>query len=326
MGGSASIPLSEGDSFISPGSPSIISEPIQFEYAAFLNEIVAFLRYPIPSTHEAVLKECKVEEGSSPDEFTVTVTLDPVKLKQYGFENKEKPELERIFAYNKVKINRAERTVETENYKERWAGEEPELTVKTMCHFTKEGPLQLDYYWTMPDGTRKADSTVCAVLQPIINQVASDLSDRKVVLKVDEDKKCYATGTIDEGVATYEKFFDAVIAVTKDGTAAAQGTVEDISEAKFKIIPAAESMPYTVVSLDKEKGTILYDLMSTDGTKKVSSTCYTFTKTPLSLEITIAGEDGGKIAGQGTQRILQRLMDGAVYKCSGGSWFGGLLG
>jgi len=327
MGTSASIPLSEGDSIVSPGKPSILSDPIKIDFAAFLNETVAYLKYPVPPPVEVMLKEVKVAEGSSPDDFTVTVILDPAKLKAFGLENKDRPELARIMAFNKVKVNRAERTIETENFKERWEGEEEELQVKSTVCFTKEDHFRLDYHLTLPDGTRKADAEVIASLTPILESIASELAPRKVKLTTDEGSKCYSTGTIDESVAAYDKFFDCVVECLKDGAAASGSTVETMTETKFKIVSPGDGLPYVLVTFDKEKGTILYETTSADGAKKLNTTGYTFVKSPLSLEIASTGESGEKSVGPGMKKFLQILIDNAVKKAAGGGGvFGGLFG
>jgi len=299
---------------LEPGKPSIVSDPIPHAYEPFLNEIVLMLKYPVLPEWEGVLKEVKIVEGSSPDEFEVKVILDAQKLNAVGFGNKEDPALDRVTVYNKVKVDRAKRCIVTNNYAEHWQGEEAAVVFNTHAQFTTD-PFQLDYHWILPDGTRKADEMVQGSLQFFVNGVMQALADRKVVIKMDSDKKVFTCDPIDAGVVTYEPLFDAMVGILK--APPGQPTLEEISEEKFKVIPQVDHVPYQVYTCDKEKGTILCETYSHDGTKKIATTNFIFSKSPLTLENYIES-DGERVIGEGGRRRLQTLVDGSIAKATQG--------
>lgn len=316
MGSGHSLPLSKTNSLANPGKESVVSDVIDCEYNAFLDEIMTNLKYPVPPHLEAVLKEVKLEEPG-PDEFEVQVILDPAKLQTYGFQNKEKPDLARVHYHNKVKLDRTARYIETINYKAYWMGEALELQMNTRADFTKD-PFQIDYFWTMPDGTRTADDMTLRALQPLVNQCMSSLADRKVVMTVDTSKKVFSCDPIDESITTYEPFFDALIATMRSPLGGA--TVEDVMENKFKIVSNIPDMPSSACTHDKEKGTVIMEFFSKKG-EKVSSSYYSVSKSPLTVE-TYTEAGGERLLGKGQLRLAQGTIDATIYKATNTGWFG----
>lgn len=311
MGIGQSLPLTVGDSIVSPGNPSIISDPITVDYNVFVDELTAVLRYPVPPPMEPLVKEVIVTEKDTPDEFEVKVILDPVKLQALGLANKEDPSLDRTQIHTKVKIDRQNRFAESENYFSYWAGEEPKLMIKTRAEFTKEDPFRLDYYWTTPEGERQANELARGMLQPVVNQIFDLLADRQVVLKLDADKKTAACDPIDDCITTYEPLFDALIYTMKNNP---KSTAEDISETEFKTTPGNEST-YSVVAFDKDQGNIKIDTFQQTDDEKLMTTVYSFSKDPLTIEVWIERE-GKKVTGKSMVKVLQNFVDAAVEKAT----------
>jgi len=275
----------------------------------------------VQPTYEAVLKTCAVTEGATPDDFEVKVILDPVKLQAVGYANPKDPSLERIEVHNKLHLDRAGRCLSNETYAPCWAGEEPTLLITAHATFTKD-PFRIDYYWTMPNGDRVANDTTLAVLKPVSDQVLGALADRKVTMTLDAAKKAATSGPIDEAVVTYEPLFDAMVACQRENP---QAKVEEISETKFKLLaPDEAQLPYTVVTFEKEQGILTSDIFQADGTKKISTTTYTFTKSPLSLEAKVECE-GEIVTGIGSTRAIQAFVDIAISKATKSGWGLGLF-
>mmetsp|Transcript_8735 Transcript_8735/g.9943 ORF Transcript_8735/g.9943 Transcript_8735/m.9943 type:complete len:213 (-) Transcript_8735:22-660(-) len=203
MGATHSVPLYVTDSIVNPGNPSVVSDPIEADFNAYCDQLVALMKYPVEPRLEAVLKTCAVTEGATPDDFEVKVILDPVKLQAIGYANPKDPSLERIEAHSKFTLDRAGRFLTNETYAPCWAGEEPTRLLTARADFTKD-PLRVDYYWTMANGDRKADDMTLAVLKPVSDQVLAALADRKVTMTLDAAKKAATSGPIDEAVVTYE--------------------------------------------------------------------------------------------------------------------------
>mmetsp|Transcript_155770 Transcript_155770/g.378357 ORF Transcript_155770/g.378357 Transcript_155770/m.378357 type:complete len:318 (+) Transcript_155770:60-1013(+) len=317
MGASYSVPLYVTDSIVDPGNPSIVSDPIEADFDAYCDQLVALLKYPVQPTYEAVLKTCAVTEGATPDDFEVKVILDPVKLQAVGYANPKDPSLERIEVHNKLHLDRAGRCLSNETYAPCWAGEEPTLLITAHATFTKD-PFRIDYYWTLPDGSRKADELTLALLKPISDKVMAALADRKVVLKFDEATKSVSSGPIDEAVTTYEALFDGMVYCLKNSP---QATVEEMTETQFKICSEGEQ-PYKVATIDKAQGGVTIDVFQADGSKKLFTIAFTFFKAPLSLEAWV-DLDGQKQTGKGAARAMQVLVDGAVARAS--SWGFGIF-
>uniref|UniRef100_A0A7S1RBL5 Uncharacterized protein n=1 Tax=Alexandrium catenella TaxID=2925 RepID=A0A7S1RBL5_ALECA len=313
------------DSIVTPGKESVVSDPIEVDYDKFLDEILAFVKYPIPPEQEPVLKSVVVNELNGPDEFEVTVTLDGPKLTSFNVGNPDHPDCDFIAGHVKFIVDRAGRKVVSENNEGHWVGDAEKLALKTFITFTKD-PLRVDYYWEMPDGSRKVDSTTKQLLEAVIQPAVAKLTLRKVTVDVDEGKKVFKAGPIDASLATYDTFFDGMLAIFKE----APGTVvEELSETKFKVVVANDdqNMGYTVYNHDKDKGTVEGSMFSADGTKKTSSTVYTIGKSPLTFEAYSELAGGERMVGVGLLRRMQDVMDATLNKAkSSGSIFGGLFG
>jgi len=312
MGLGQSLPLTVGDSVLSPGNPSIISDPITVDYDAFVDELMAVLRYPVPPPMEPLVKKVLVTEKDNPDEFDVKVILDPVKLQALGVANKDDPSLDRIQVHTNVKIDRKNRFAASENYKSYWAGEEPQLLIHTRADFTTESPFRLDYFWTTPEGERMANEMTRGMLQPVVNQIFDLLADRQVVLKLNDDKKTAACDPIDDCITTYEPLFDALIYSMKNTP---KIVAEDISETKFKTTPPGENAPYSIATFDKDQGSIKIDTFQSEDDKKLMTVVYSFSKDPLFIEVW-AEVEGEKVTGKSIVKVLQNYIDAAVEKAT----------
>jgi len=302
------------------GKPVVLSDPIEHEFDAFVGEVTNLLKYPVRPGEENVMKECLVtEEG--PDKFTVKVILSGEKLSKWGFGNPDDPSKDRITHHTVVTINREARWLETIEYTDHWAGEKDDnILHKAHADFLKD-PMRLEYYWTMADGERRANEEIANLLQGVVDLVMVALANRPVKVELDSSKQSIVSQPVPEDVTGYDAFFDGLVAALKEGPPGAQ--IEELSETKVKLGPPEGTEPPIVsmtMSWDKDKGFITQET-ERDG-EMLFKSFYSITQSPVVFECWSEGPQGKRITGQSHARPMQVVVDKAIAKAKGGSWFG----
>jgi len=276
---SFALALAVEDSPTESGQKSVVSAKISHAYDAFLDELLQVLRYPVQPEHAPAFKEVQVTEGESPDDLSVKVILDGAKS---PVPDPTGAKRDGVAISWKIKANRAGRSLEHLMYAPHFVGDTGDTLFSTAHTKFLDDPFRLEAWWVMPGGERKADDEVIQSVMPALESVMRNLA-REVKVTADAEKQAFVTGPMREGITTYEKLFDACI----DNIKAFQNpTVEVLSEAKLKLtVPSAPT--YTLLDYDKDAGTINSTTWTTDAAQKQWEWAYTFTKSPLEMQIKI---------------------------------------
>lgn len=143
--------------------------------------------------------------------FEMSYVLDGEKWKQV---DPTADGLDYVTVDQVVKFDKANRKLTSNIYNApRKAELERTPNFTTNTHFLD--PLQIMYYWTLPDGTTVAGEVVMQTLQPYVDAIARRIKERKVKLRFDEEAKVVQpVGPIDE-ITDYDRFFDAYVKLLK---------------------------------------------------------------------------------------------------------------
>mmetsp|Transcript_45759 Transcript_45759/g.133237 ORF Transcript_45759/g.133237 Transcript_45759/m.133237 type:complete len:344 (-) Transcript_45759:41-1072(-) len=343
MGSSHSVELiPDQDSPTEPGQQSIISAPLDeldppVDAAQAFAGLLDHFRRPLDEQSEAIMKSCEITENAGPDDFTVKVVVDGVKLDRYGFGRGDG--MDRVRSWRRFVVDRAGKRITAHDYVSEialgaWADEASDAQVlATVSIQMLEGPPRIEMWVIGQDGKRFSGKELAEgsyvvtdkVIRLIQDEVKAKVKARpaKAIKHAGEDS--VVTDPMDAHVE-YDAFFDKLVTVVKEklekipeAEVEEVSTNEVIARVRQTTADGKEQIHMHTLKYCAASGEATITRMDHEG-KAFNTSFRVVHKSPLVVEawnITLTGE---RTAGEEFARLVQREVNEVIDRVN--SWFG----
>jgi len=302
---------------------------ITADYEQFKSEMLEILKQPamFDAVPEHLLKEKELvlneKETSTGCEFSVKVVLDGEKV--HKVKDDHPAELDWVMKDIDYEYNEEQRCVMSTIYGQ-YDNSKPEgrqLQLKTFCFFLE--PLQIMFYWELPNGDRLAHQDAANALQPYVEAICARIKDRKIKLTLDKEKKSVVSGPMEEHIS-YDALVNGLFAYyKKTNLEVVEATI--VEEGEEKVVKNLTSkdggheVGTQVLTKDSSDGTLVMDFKGTKPeTEAMSRTLHIkVNKDPLTLENWVIMK-GERMTNYQHLLAVQAAVDEVVTPATSG-WF-----